>query len=168
MRGLLLNNIYSMQDNLKISLGIAFLLIFVPFAVGDPTLLNAVIAAQIFVFAVNVGSSLQVDETSKWSRMEITLPIKRKTIIYAKYLSFIMLILTGTAVSLFTPLLFHLRGADPAGTIELSAGYSFGLSLSLSTISIFYPAILKWGVEKTEMMIFVASGISFGIRTDRR
>lgn len=39
-----------------------------------------------------------------------------------------------------------------------------GLSLSISTISILYPVILRFGVEKSEMMIFVSSGLSVVIR----
>jgi Kef-type K+ transport system membrane component KefB len=116
------------------------------------------------VFPVNVGTSLQIDEASKWSRIEITLPIKRKTIINAKYLSFIMLILMGTAISLFTPVLFYLRDLDTTSYLNLSSGYTMGLSLSISTISILYPVILRFGVEKSEMMIFVSSGLSVVIR----
>ncbi|WP_438495583.1 ABC-2 transporter permease [Paenibacillus sp. IHBB 3054] len=164
MQGLLLNNFYSMQNNIKTSFGIALCLLFVSFVAGDTSVLNAVIAAQIMVFPVNVGSSLQIDEASKWSRIEITLPIKRKTIINAKYISFIMLILMGTAISLFTPVLFYLRDLDTTSYLNLSSGYTMGLSLSISTISILYPVILRFGVEKSEMMIFVSSGLSVVIR----
>lgn len=78
MQGLLLNNFYSMQNNIKTSFGIALCLLFVSFVAGDTSVLNAVIAAQIMVFPVNVGASLQIDEASKWSRIEITLPIKKE------------------------------------------------------------------------------------------
>ncbi|AIQ46947.1 hypothetical protein R70723_14460 [Paenibacillus sp. FSL R7-0273] len=164
MRGLLLNNYYSMQSNLKVSLGISLCLLLVSLFASDITALNAVIAGQIMVFSVSIGASQQVDEAANWNRMEITLPVRRSTVIHAKYLSFIMLIVMGIGVSLCTPVLNMLKAADPAGFAQLWNGYTFGLSLSISTISLCFPAILKFGVEKNEMMLFLSAGISVGLR----
>ncbi|AIQ58386.1 ABC-2 transporter permease [Paenibacillus borealis] len=163
MRGLLLNNYYSLQNNIKTSLGIALALLLVSFVAADHTVMNSIIAAQILIFSVSIGSSLQMDEASKWSKLEITMPIQRKTVIRAKYLSFILLILTGTAVSIVTPALIFVRGIDTTH-FNLSTGFTFGLSLSISTISIYYPVILKFGVEKSEMMIMVSAALSVTIR----
>lgn len=163
MRGLLLNNYYSLQNNIKTSLGIALALLLVSFVAADHTVMNSIIAAQILIFSVSIGSSLQMDEASKWSKLEITMPIQRKTVIRAKYLSFILLILTGTAVSIVTPALIFVRGIDTTH-FNLSTGFTFGLSLSISTISIYYPVILKFGVEKSEMMIMVSAALSVAIR----
>ncbi|AIQ52503.1 ABC-2 transporter permease [Paenibacillus sp. FSL R7-0331] len=164
MKGLLLNNFYSMQSNLKVSLGISLCLLLVSLFSSDITALNAVIAGQIMVFSVSIGASQQVDEAANWNRMEITLPVKRSTVIHAKYLSFIMLMVMGLAVSLCTPLLNMFKAAEPAGYMQLWSGYTFGLSLSISTISLCFPAILKFGVEKNEMMLFLSAGISVGLR----
>lgn len=163
MRGLLLNNYYSLQNNIKTSLGIALALLLVSFVAADHTVMNSIVAAQILIFSVGIGSSLQMDEASKWSKLEITMPIQRKTVINAKYLSFILLILTGTAVSIVTPALIYVRGIDTTH-FNLSTGFTFGLSLSISTISIYYPVILKFGVEKSEMMIMVSAALSVAIR----
>ncbi|KHL93025.1 hypothetical protein QW71_26090 [Paenibacillus sp. IHB B 3415] len=163
MRGLLLNNYYSLQNNIKTSLGIALALLLVSFVAADHSVMNSIVAAQILIFSVSIGSSLQMDEASKWSKLEITMPIQRKTVINAKYLSFILLILTGSAVSIVTPALTYVRGIDTTH-FNLSTGFTFGLSLSISTISIYYPVILKFGVEKSEMMIMVSAALSVAIR----
>ncbi|MFC6651227.1 hypothetical protein [Paenibacillus rhizoplanae] len=55
MRGLLLNNYYSLQNNIKSSLGIALLLSLVSFAGVDHSVLNAVIAAQIWICVEHRG-----------------------------------------------------------------------------------------------------------------
>lgn len=57
MRGLLLNNYYSLQNTIKTSLGIALMLALVPLAVIDNSILNAIIGAQILVFVVSIGAS---------------------------------------------------------------------------------------------------------------
>jgi ABC-2 type transport system permease protein len=163
MRGLLLNNYYSLQNNIKSSLGIALLLSLVSFAGVDRSVLNAVIAAQIWIFVLSIGASLQMDEASKWNRFELTMPIRRKTVIHAKYLSFLMLILMGTAVSLVTLALTYVSKGDIAH-LNLSTGYTFGLSLSISTLAIYYPVILKFGVEKSEQMVMISAGLSLGLR----
>ncbi|WNS45584.1 ABC-2 transporter permease [Paenibacillus sp. MMS20-IR301] len=108
--------------------------------------------------------SLQVDEASKWSKLEITFPVQRKTVIRSKYLSFITLIVTGAVFSGVTTLISFLRDNAAFRSLDLSPGYTLGFSLSVSTIAIVYPAVLKFGVEKSEMMIFVAAGSSIVIR----
>ncbi|WP_036729023.1 ABC-2 transporter permease [Paenibacillus sp. FSL P2-0089] len=163
MRGLLLNNYYSLQNNIKSSLGIALLLALVSFVGVEHSVLNAVIAAQIMLFVVSIGASLQADEASKWNRFEITLPVRRRTVIHAKYLSFLMLILMGTAASLVTMALLYVRGVDTSDW-SMSRGYTFGLALSLSILAIYYPVILKFGIAKSEQMLMVSVGLSMGLR----
>lgn len=48
--------------------------------------------------------------------------------------------------------------------MSLSAGYTFGLSLSLSILAIYYPVILKFGIGKSEQMLMVSVGLSMGLR----
>ncbi|UQZ36476.1 ABC-2 transporter permease [Paenibacillus sp. PK3_47] len=162
MRGLFLNNYYSMQSNIKVSLSIAVALLLVTFFVSDIKVMNALIAGQIMLFAVSIGSSLQVDEASKWSRMEITLLVKRSTVIGAKYLSFVMLLLLGMAISVCTTILLSLK--ESVSLANLWNGYSFGLSLAIPVISVCFPAILKFGVEKNEMLLFLSVAAALGMR----
>ncbi|ETT50745.1 ABC-2 transporter permease [Paenibacillus sp. FSL H7-0756] len=163
MRGLLLNNYYSLQNTIKTSLGIALMLALVPLAVINNSILNAIIGAQILVFVVSIGASLQADEASKWNRFEITLPIRRRTVVYAKYLSFLLLILMGTATSLITIGVIYAKGVDTSGW-SLSTGFTFGLSLAITTLAVYYPVVLKFGVDKSELMVMVAAGIAVVLR----
>ncbi|NGZ75259.1 ABC-2 transporter permease [Saccharibacillus alkalitolerans] len=162
MTGLVTSNFYSMQGNIKLSLMIALPIALVPFLLGDASMIPMIVAIQIFVFASNTGTSLKMDESSKWNKFEITLPVTRTAIVSAKYVSFMLLILLGLATSLVTVLLQSIRG-------ELSfdllfSGYSFGLQLSLMTIGIVYPLILKLGAEKSETLLFAAAGLSVALR----
>jgi hypothetical protein len=162
MRGLLVNNIYSTQGNIRLSLTIALVLTAVSLFLKDSSYIPMIIAIQVFVFASNLGTSLKMDEASKWNKFEITLPVTRKAIISAKYLSFLLLILMGFATSLIT-LALHFLGGDFDFDMIIS-GYGYGLQLSLSTIALVYPLILLLGAEKSETLLFTAAGFSFGLR----
>jgi hypothetical protein len=162
MRGLVVNNLYTSRDNIKLSLIIALLLAFVPLFVKENSIISIVIAMQTFVLVSNMSVSLKMDEASKWNKFEITLPVARNTLISAKYISFILLILIGVAASLVTVALQAIRGKIDFNTLIL--GYNFGLQLSLSTVAIVYPLILKLGAEKSDTLLFMAIGLSVGLR----
>lgn len=163
MKGLVLNNFYSMEGNIKISFFISMFLAFFSIVLNNPKLISMVIALQIFIVMTNVGTSLHVDESSKWNKMEITLPVKRKSIVTAKYISFIILIFIGLLFTLLTLLIQRFIGAKINSYILLE-GYSYGLSLSISTVALLYPIILKFGANKNETMLMVAVGIAIAIR----
>lgn len=162
MKGLLANNFYSTQENIKLSLIIALVVAFIALFLKDASFIPMIIAIQIFVFATNLGASLKMDAASKWNKFEITLPVTRRNIITAKYISFLFLILIGVATSLITVAFQGLWGE--LNSKMIISGYGYGLQLSFSTIAIVYPLILKFGAEKSEPLIFVAAGLSLGMR----
>ncbi|OWA34018.1 hypothetical protein B9G55_16920 [Saccharibacillus sp. O16] len=163
MNGLVANNFYSMQENIKLSLLISLPIALVPFLLGDASLIPMVIAIQTFIFASNTGTSLKMDESSKWNKFELTLPVTRGSIIGAKYLSFLLLILLGITTSLTTVMVQKITGGELPQQFLLS-GYSFGLQLAFCSIAIVYPLILKIGAEKSDTLLFAAAGIAVGLR----
>ncbi|WP_151734948.1 ABC-2 transporter permease ['Paenibacillus yunnanensis' Narsing Rao et al. 2020] len=162
MKGLLINNYYSMQDNIKLSFGIALAVVLIPLFASGSKVMSMIIAVQTFVFASNMGTSLQMDETSKWNKWELTLPVTRTAVINAKYISFIFLITMGLASSLVTLLLHGFIGElDVNAVID---GYLFGLQLAITSIAIVYPLILKLGAEKSDVLLLTAAGLSIGLK----
>lgn len=162
MKGLILNNFYSMSGNIKLSFLMAAGLGVILSIVGEGMLLPIVIAIQIFVFIANVGTSLQADETSKWNRYQITLPIRRNTVIGAKYISFVILILFGLLVSAATGILYVMVGWE-VQTDRVVYGTCFGLTMAIACAAFLYPAILKFGAEKSELFIFLSAAAANGI-----
>lgn len=153
MRGLIRNNFYSMASNIRLSLIIAGFLAFVPLVLKDTAMIPMIFAIQIFLFVVNTGTSLRVDETSKWNKFELTLPIQRRTIIGAKYVSFFLLILFGAMMSLLTLAVVNVVGLqlDPRAVIY---SFGFGITLSITSVALMYPIMLKIGTEKNELIVF--------------
>lgn len=162
MKGLIRNNFYSMEGNLKISFAIALFLSIISFFVKSSAFIQMIIAMQLFIFIVNVGTSLHADVLSKWNKFERTLPVKFSDIIRAKYFSFVMLFLFGiimgsiTAISVYTTSGF-------SNIQFVLYGYEFGLTLAATTAGIMYPLMLKIGTDKNEMILFLSMIAAIGL-----
>lgn len=161
MNGLIRNNFYSMESNLKISFILAAVLIFSPLIINNAVIYPMIIAVQIFLFVVNTGTALHADEAAKWNKFELTLPIKRSTIIGAKYITFAILILFGLLMGLCTTLCINLSGQTWSFSSTLW-GYEYGLVLSFFSISLMYPIVLKIGTEKNELVLILSAFAAIG------
>lgn len=162
MNGLIRNNLYSMEKSILLAFAISAFLAIVPFGGMNSALLPMIISIQIFVFVVNIGTSLRADETVKWSKFELTLPIKRRDIVLAKYVSIILLILMGLVMGAVTFALSSFRGyaIDLSGLVY---GLEYGLTLSLFSMSILYPLSLKLGAEKSEIIFVLSAFATIGM-----
>ena len=155
MKGLIRNNIYSMQSNLLVSFLIALVLGVLPLFIQGDGILQMVISMQIYVFIANVGSSLHADELSGWDRFEITLPVCRSQIVQAKYLTFVLLFALGIGAGTLTLGGLWLTGRAPAFR-DVLHGYAFGLTLSALSTAILYPLVLKFGTDKSDVFLILS------------
>lgn len=162
MKGLIRNNFYSMESNVKISFIIALFLSIVAFFVKHNAFIQMIISMQVFVFIVNVGTSLHADVISKWNKFELTLPVKHTDIIKAKYISFVILILFGVIMGSITAILVYVTSGF-SNMHSVLYGYEFGLTLAATTTGIMYPLMLKIGTEKNELIILLSSIASIGL-----
>lgn len=162
MKGLIRNNLYSMENSILLAFLISFFLAIVSFGGMNAALLPMIISMQIFVFVVNIGTSLRADETAKWSKFELTLPIKRRNIVLAKYISIIILLLMGIAMGTATAVLSVCRGSIIDGP-ALVYSVEYGLALSIFSTSIMYPLSLKLGAEKSEVIFVISAFAAIGM-----
>ncbi|AJS58480.1 ABC-2 transporter permease [Paenibacillus sp. IHBB 10380] len=162
MRGLIRNNFYSMASNIRLALVIAGFLALVPLVLKDTTMISMIFGIQIFLFIANTGTSLRVDETSRWNKFELTLPIRRRTIIGAKYVSFSILILFGVMMSLLTLAVVYVVGLQLDSRAVIYS-FGFGLTLSITSVALMYPIMLRIGTEKNELVVFFSGFGAIGI-----
>lgn len=156
MKGLIRNNFYSMESNLKISFILAAVLVFSPLIINNAAIYPMIIAVQVFLFVVNTGTALHADEAAKWNKFELTLPIKRSTIIGTKYITFAILIICGLFMGLCTTICINLSGQTWNFSSALW-GYEYGLVLSIFSVSLMYPIVLKIGTEKNELVLILSA-----------
>lgn len=162
MKGLIRNNFYSMESNLMISFIIAAALAFTPLFVKNAAIYPTIIAIQVFLFVVNAGTALHADEVAKWNKFELTLPLKRSTIIGAKYINFVILILLGLIMGICTTVCIYLSG-QTLDFLSILWGYEYGLVLSTNSIALMYPIILRMGTEKNELVLILSAFAAIGI-----
>ncbi len=162
MKELIRNNFYSMENNIKISFIIALFSAVVSFFVKQDVFIQMIIAMQLFIFIVNVGTSLHADVVSKWNKFELTLPIKSNDIIKAKYISFAILILLGIVMGSITAIYAYVT-SGVSNVQSIFYGYEFGLTLSAATAGIMYPLMLKLGTEKNEMIMILSAIAAVGL-----
>lgn len=162
MRGLIRNNFYAMESNLKIAFVLAAFLAVSPILITDEAFLPMILAAQIFLFVLNTGTSLHADEIAKWNSFELTLPVKRSTIVGAKYCSFALLVCFGLIMGTATIVCAHFSNIT-LQTNSVLWGYEYGLVLSVITVSLMYPVLLKTGTEKNELILLLSALAAIGI-----
>lgn len=162
MKGLIRNNFYSMAGNMKTAFIMSAVLIFSPLVLRQSELYSMIIAVQIFFFIANIGTSLHADKVVKWDKYERTLPLKQSSVIAAKYISFCILILSGLAMSLLTCLTAALSVIS-LNSHAIIWGYQYGLTLAIYVTAIAYPAMLKFGTEKNELILILSGIVSVAI-----
>lgn len=162
MKGLIRNNFYSMESNIKISIIVALFLSAASFFIKPGTAVQVIISTQLFIFIANAGTSLHADVVSKWNKFELTLPVKYNEIIKAKYISFIILFFFGIIMGSVTAMFTCVTGGF-SNVPSVLYGYEFGLTLSVSTVGIMYPLMLKMGTEKNELIMILSAIASIAI-----
>lgn len=162
MKGLIQNNLYSMENSILIAFIISVFLAILPLSGVNPTFLPMIISMQIFVFVVNICTSLRADETAKWNKFELTLPVKRSNLVLAKYLSIIILIFIGMIMGTVTMVLSSHFDYTVSRSM-LVYGFEYGLTLSILSMSIMYPLTLVLGAEKSEIIFILSAFAAIGI-----
>ena len=162
MNGLIRNNFYAMESNMTVSFIMAAALVFSPLIINNAAVYPMMIAAQVFLFVANTGTALHADEVAKWNKFELTLPIKRNTIVGAKYITFAVLILCGLLMGACTAVCIRLSG-QAWNSLSLLWGYEYGLGVAVISISLMYPIILKIGTDKNELVLILSAFAAVGL-----
>lgn len=160
MKGLIRNNFYSMEDSLKLTsainimmaIGVSVLGIFNSFA---RSWIAIVILLQMGSYAVQVTSTLPKDVSSQWNKFEITMPVRRKDVVKAKYICFILNGVLGIAAALLTVIISQLLQID-INVEKVFLSITFGIVIIFALPALMYPLLLIFGVDKTEMVLSIS------------
>lgn len=163
MRGLIRNNLYAMEGNILLAFVLSAFLAVSSLLIKSAAAVPYIIAIQVFLFVVNIGTSLRADEISNWSKYEITLPVSRGELVLAKYLSIVILLLLGLLMGGVTVLLSHISGHSMT-LPTLFRGFEVGLTLSFFSIAVMYPLVLKLGMEKNELILILSTFGAIGMQ----
>lgn len=161
MKGLMLNRFYSSAGNLRLLT--AFLLAFSVFSLftGNPTALELLVYISIAALPVCSVAGAREDHSSKWSKFELTMPVRRRDIVRCNYLSYLFWVLSSLV---FAVAVTGLATLLHRSNMIVSAP-ALGAGISLFAGGLFYPVYYVTGMEKLEtvLIISVLSGIGITV-----
>lgn len=154
MYGLIKKDLLMIKQNIKI-----LMLVFIVFL--GMTIINESDMTFILPFmAVMISiSTFSYDNYNKWDAYAITLPNGRKNVVRAKYISTLVFVIISFIISIISLFIMNKCGVKLSlkTTIEELTGCLVAVFLIMS---IMFPIMYKFGVEKGRIALFV---ISFGI-----
>ena len=165
MKGLIRNNFYTVEGSLKstllISLIAAVVLAIVTRVTSDSgNLFSMIISGNLGGFGALAMTVMQKDAASKWNKFELTMPVRRRDVITARYIACMLYVLIGIVMALVSVLVFHLA-TGALNPERMSYGFVFGWGFALSMPTFMIPLVLTLGTDKTEpiMVISIIAGL---------
>lgn len=152
MLGLIKKDLFLLKSNLVYFLVIALVYSFM--IVGG-SFDGSFIMILPFIAVVMFLSTFSYDGFNKWDSYAITLPVDRKEIVMGKYISAIIIIILSSIIGLFIYCLISLlpnQIYDIEYVLEEYIGAIFSIII---VISIMFPLIFKFGIEKARILLFV-------------
>lgn len=149
MKGLLLKDFLMIKGNVRSVL--LFLVVFCLIALEGNDFLLFVPALISFMMFMTTFS---YDEYNKWDPYAITLAVKRKEIVFAKYLGSFILLLFSLIITFLVALGIGIYNQN----FDLQKTFTLLLGCGASILflqDIVYPLFIKFGVEKGRIGLFV-------------
>lgn len=149
MKGLIKKDLYILKSNLKMV--IIFLTIFGILAFYGNT---ALLYLPNFLGIMLLISTFSYDDLSKFDAYALSLPIKRKKVVDAKYLLALILTIVGFIFTLSLLGIFYLINKN-INFMEIIPN-AIGLAIGGLVVPIFaFPFIYKYGIEKGRVIFYV-------------
>lgn len=161
MKGLIRNNFYSVSSTLKWTI-VLCLVLNIAVIIGawkypsSGSLLPILMLGQIGAFVGLTGTALQKDNASKWNIYERILPVRICDVVKARYISFLIFSMIGVLLASITVFIFFTISASSVNLERVGYGYSFGITFALLVPSLLYPLVLKFGSDKSEVMLLAS------------
>lgn len=158
MTGLILKDLLNLRKYMK-QLGLILILyIFLSINFKSP---NYIIYMMILLTSMMIVTSMAYDESTKWDKYALTMPITKEDLVKSKYVLLVLLALSGGIISIiFGFIISKFIGVTNYKELLLTSG---GVALaSLFLFSILLPIIFKLGTEKARifmMLIFAIPAI---------
>ena len=163
MKGLLLKDFFSLRSQGKLYL--ALLVFYVFFGISTKNI-SMTGAFMVLVSSMLPITCLSYDESCKWDRFALTMPVSRLQMVLGKYLLGLLLNLCTLVVVLPISILTaqisgnRLTGGDlPVSAIVLSTLAICGVGLFM--MAILLPVMFRFGVEKGRYVMLTVFALCF-------
>lgn len=158
MKSLILKDVYNIMHNMRslALLLVLFIVLMVP--QGGP---SAYLITSCLLCSMMVMTTFSFDNTSKWEKYALVMPITKKDLVAAKFLVLLLFcifgVVSGLVLGVAGGLLFksfHLNSADDWLMLLMVA--AAGLAIGIFFGSLVIPLLFKFGAEKARMLSIAA------------
>ncbi|AGY75660.1 ABC-2 transporter permease [Clostridium autoethanogenum] len=165
MNGLILKDLYNLKNgggSLLIAI-VVFSLIY--FLQGDNDNMEVWNVFIILLGSILVVNTMSYDNTAKWDKYALTMPVTRRDVVLSKYMVSIIVIFMGAVLA--TALSFA-QGINKHNldVIKIFTVNGAAMAGGLFFISVTLPVIYEFGVEKSRIVIFLVflapAGVAIG------
>ncbi len=157
MKGLIIKDVLFLKNNFRQFVFVIAMFGFIGVMMEDNSYLSFIIPMFIMVLCI---STFNYDEFNNWDAYSITLPLERNEIVRSKYIFTLSICLVGavggTIISVIVGLFGQVMTLEDIAMTLLSS-----IAGIIACISLSYPAIYKFGVQKSRVFMFAfAFGLS--------
>lgn len=156
MKSLILKDLISFRSYLKTLLIFIAFFAIVTFSMDNVSFMSGMIILWLSMLPV---TSLSYDQHSKWDLYSQALPVSRRQIIMAKYVLGLLIISVASVIAIILNVIVSLMKSVEIEWIQLiAANIAIGL-VALVFLSILFPLVYKYGVEKSRMFMLIIIAI---------
>ena len=159
MSGLIWKDALVMRKNIKFY--VIFLLAYFGLAILDIFALTFVISFSTVIIMVMPISCFSFDEAAKWDRFCRSFPLEPRTIVGARYLFILLILLVLAAFSSLCAVLLDLFHLGDTTLIENVAAMLGSLGAGLFIVDVMLPLCYKLGPERARPYLFAVIFIPF-------
>ncbi len=147
MTGLILKDLLNLKKQAKVYL----ILVIFYFVYGAVFESSSMFSSMMTMIAVMIPlTAMSYDERSKWDRYALTMPISRKVIVASRYLLGMIFIAAAFVLSILVNMVFSKMYSIESILISLAS-----LSAGITVMSVIFPLLFKYGVEKGRILMML-------------
>jgi hypothetical protein len=167
MKGLLLDSFYKTIVGMKLLLCVLAIIsaIIIGFVQNQ-----TIVQAYVFIIVVSVAafslSSVRKDADSRWNQYEMTLPLKRKTIVRCKYVSFLLWVMIAVILTIaFIGIVVNTKGIQSFdfGMRDILTLLSVAGALAIQMGSFYFIGLYALGFEKSDVLVILSLILAIGV-----
>lgn len=155
MIGLLVKDFLNLKKQAKTYLILLIFYFILGIANENTTMFSAMMA---MVAAMVPITAMAYDERSKWDRYALTMPISRFNMVVSKYILGLILLTIAFVITMLFSLLFSNLNL----TENILSNFAI-LSVGIILISVIFPILFKFGVEKGRILMMIVLFAPTGI-----
>ncbi|WP_042147392.1 ABC-2 transporter permease [Paucisalibacillus sp. EB02] len=162
MKGLILNNLYSVEKSVKFSSLLTAVVVVLLLLMNHSAALKLAGFLPFVLIPVHAFDILKYDAISGWNKYEIILPVTRKRIIESKYLTFILLFIFSFLLVFCIAYVIHLFLLPTMHSVFFNYLLR-AMGLIICIAALVYPLTFRLGTEQSDSIMMGSLGITLGI-----